>query len=90
MNTTTVSKKSQGGFSDVAKELKRKAGFPVDDEPETKTSKTKKTKKAAEEEADDNGGLGGVFGKMGIDLGNLGGLAESVLKTIGLAGKSVK
>ena len=46
--------------------------------------------KAAEEEADDNGGLGGVFGKMGIDLGNLGGLAESVLKTIGLAGKSVK
>ena len=33
--------------------------------------------------------MGDIFGKMGIDLGNLGGLAESVLKTIGLAGKSV-
>ena len=30
-----------------------------------------------------------VFGKMGIDLGNLGGLAESVLKTIGLAGNAI-
>ena len=45
-------------------------------------------KKAAKKKKDED--TGGMFGKMGIDLGNLGGLAESVLKTIGLAGKSVK
>ena len=36
-----------------------------------------------------NAFLGDIFGRMGIDLGNIGGLAESVLKTIGLAGKSI-
>jgi hypothetical protein len=67
----------------VAKELRKKMGIDEKETPtETTQKKTKQTKKS-------EGGMGDIFGKMGIDLGNLGGLAESVLKTIGLAGKSV-
>ena len=82
MDTTTVHRNPSGSASDVAREVKRKAGIPVDDEQTTASKKAAKKKKDEE--------TGGMFGKMGIDLGNLGGLAESVLKTIGLAGKSVK
>jgi len=55
----------------------------------TQTTSAKKKAKKKEQQAQDAGGLGSIFGKLGIDMGNLGGLAESVLKTIGLAGKSV-
>ncbi len=80
-SNTESSTSSGSTASDVAKELRKRMGI---EEKETSTTQ-KKTKKA--EPA--SGGMGDIFGKMGIDLGNLGGLAESVLKTIGLAGKSV-
>ena len=35
------------------------------------------------------GDIGDIFKKLGIDPSNLGGLAESVLKTIGLAGNAI-
>ena len=79
-------------MSDIVREMKKKAGFDVDEPVETTTRTTSAKKKKAtnkEQQAQDDGGLGSIFGKMGIDLGNLGGLAESVLKTIGLAGKSI-
>ena len=59
------------------------------DEKETPTETTQKKTKQTKQTKKSDGGMGDIFGKMGIDLGNLGGLAESVLKTIGLAGKSV-
>ena len=82
----------------MAEELRRKMGgqapttntrkkFDVDDIEVEETPK-KSTKKSGKKAADD-GGLGSIFGNMGIDMGNLGGLAESILKTIGLAGKSI-
>ena len=81
-------------MSDIVREMKKKAGFDVDEPTQTTTRQTqttasKKKKAKKEQEAQDAGGLGSIFGKLGIDMGNLGGLAESVLKTIGLAGKAI-
>ena len=82
---TTATQSEGSTMSDIVREMKKKAGFDVD-EPEQTTAST-----SQEEEVNipTGGGLGDIFGKLGIDLGNLGGLAESVLKTIGLAGKSI-
>jgi len=77
-------------MSDIVREMKKKAGFDVDEPEQTQTTTTKKKNaRKKEQEAQDAGGLGSIFGKLGIDMGNLGGLAESVLKTIGLAGKAI-
>ena len=78
-------------MNDIVREMKKKAGFDVDEPAQTTTQTTSAKKKAKkkEQQEQDAGGLGSIFGKLGIDMGNLGGLAESVLKTIGLAGKSV-
>ena len=69
-------------MSDIVKEMKKKAGFDVEETKQTESEDV-------QEETRTGGGLGDIFGRMGIDFGNIGGLAESVLKTIGLAGKSI-
>ena len=80
-------------MSDVVREMKKKAGFDVEEEepqPQQRpTSTQRKNSRKSSQKPQEDEGLGSIFGKMGIDLGNLGGLAESVLKTIGLAGKSI-
>lgn len=96
------SSKSSGSLSDIAKEIRRQAGMSerevnapsknttnidLDVEEETsKSGKKKTTGKTAQKES--SGGLGSIFGN-GIDLGNLGSIAESVIKTIGLGGRSI-
>lgn len=98
----TSGSKSSGSVSDIAKEIRRQAGMSdkqvnapgkttanMDLEVEETTSKSAKKGSAVKAAKKENsGGLGSIFGN-GIDLGNLGSIAESVIKTIGLGGKSV-
>ena len=82
--------------SDIVKEMRKKSGLDPEgtekssndvfkdleedmDEPQT----------SEEEELGGMGDIGEIFKKLGIDPSNLGGLAESVLKTIGLAGNAI-
>ena len=92
----------EGGMSDIVKELRRKMGLDVEEEPAQKTKTSKKAQKQQEEEQQGSpigidlgnlGGLGAILAILlgqGLNLGNLGDIAKSILKTIGLAGNSVK
>ena len=88
-----------GGLSDIVKEIRKKMGGG-DDVATTNDSNddwidNDKSVEPAEEPQADEGGIGGlgdigdIFKKLGIDPSNLGGVAESVLKTIGLAGNAI-
>ena len=91
-----------GGLDDVVKDLRRKMGMDVEEEPVRETSqKNTRTQPVEEEEAAPQGGidlgsLGGLGGILsillgkGLNLGNIGEIAKGVLKTIGLAGGSMK
>lgn len=93
---------TKGGLDDVVKDLRRKMGMDVEEEPVKKTStKNKRNTQVEEEETAQNGGidlgsLGGLGGILsillgqGLNLGNLGEIAKGILKTIGLAGGSMK
>ena len=82
--------------SDIVKEMRKKSGL----DPEGTEKSSNDVFKDLEEDMDEpqtseEEGLGGmgdigeIFKKLGIDPSNLGGLAESVLKTIGLAGNAI-
>ena len=91
-----------GGLDDVVKDLRRKMGMDVEEEPVRETSrKNTRTQPVEEEEVATQGGidlgsLGGLGGILsillgkGLNLGNIGEIAKGVLKTIGLAGGSMK
>ena len=91
-----------GGLDDVVKDLRRKMGMDVEEEPVRETSrKSTRTQPVEEEETAPQGGidlgsLGGLGGILsillgkGLNLGNIGEIAKGVLKTIGLAGGSMK
>ena len=90
-STSASTKKDSGGLGDLINDMKRRAGFEVEEEPieEPKTTSTRKTtKKSSAEKEQDAGGLGSIFGK-GIDLGNLGDVAGSIIKSIVLGGRSI-
>ena len=94
--------KSSGSLSDIAKEIRRQAGMSERDvnapsknntninldveEQKPKSGKKQTTGKTAQEET--SSGPGSIFGG-GIDLGNLGSIAKSVIKTIVLGGRSI-
>ena len=85
--------------SDVVKEMRKKSGLDTNEQKKSSSDVFKeldeKIDEPAEEQQADEGGIGGlgdigdIFKKLGIDPSNLGGLAESVLKTIGLAGNAI-
>ena len=83
--------------SDIAKEMRKKSGLDPEGKPKSSKDVFEDLEDDQDEPVDESqdaedsgfGGIGDIFKKLGIDPSNLGGLAESVLKTIGLAGNAI-
>ena len=80
---------------DIFKEIRKKNGFDPEETTKSSSDVFEDLEEDMDEPISEEEGIGGmgdindVFKKLGIDPSNLGGLAESVLKTIGLAGNAI-
>ncbi|MBO4821873.1 MAG: hypothetical protein J5548_10490 [Prevotella sp.] len=86
---TSSSNKESGGINDILNEMKRRAGFNVEEEEDipvenTTRRSTKKEVEQRQKEAEDQGSILG-----GINLGNIGDIVGGILKSILLGGRSL-
>ena len=87
---TSSSNRESGGLNDILNDMKRRAGFDVEEEaPVENTTRTtrRSTKKEVEQRQKEADGPGSILG--GINLGNIGDIVGGILKSILLGGRSL-